>query len=336
MERWFKKGTLKRSSQEPEYFAVNSIHIDNHSNNENDTNEIRPKYFRPVTKKCRKYDESYISLGFMNNNDNPQCIICSKVLPNSSMAPAKMRRHLESIHGELKEKNVEFFIRKRDELLKSLNCMVQTTKTVNEKATEASYLVSYQITQRGEAYTIAESLIKPCAMEMVKCMLDEKSAKKISKIPLSNDTVANRINDLAADIQNELIFRLKSCKFALQMDESTDVAGLAILIVIVRYQHESTLLEDLLLCKSLPIRTTGAEIFDLLNSFLEGNEIPWENCVDICSTDGAKAMSGIINGAVQRIKNIAKNCSSSHCMITDRHSLQKSYLLVLRKLLMKS
>ncbi|XP_050058667.1 zinc finger BED domain-containing protein 5-like [Aphis gossypii] len=307
MERWLKKGTLKRSSQEPEYFAVNSSHIDNHSNNENDTNEITPKYF----KKCRKYDESYISLGFMNNNDNPQCVICSKVLPNSSMAPAKMRRHLESVHGELKEKNVEFFIRKRDELLKSINCMIQTTKTVNEKATEASYLVSYQIAQRGEAYTIAESLIKPCAMEMVKCMLDEKSAKEISKIPILID---NRINDLAADIQNELVFRLKSCKFALQMDESTDVAGLTILIVIVRYQHESTLLEDLLLCKSLPTRTTGAEIFDLLNSFLEGNEIPWENCVDIC-TDGAKAMSGIINGAVQRIKNIAKNCSSSHCMI---------------------
>ncbi|XP_060846317.1 zinc finger BED domain-containing protein 5-like [Rhopalosiphum padi] len=270
MERWLKKGTLKRSFPEPEYFAVNSSHYDNHSNNENDTNEITPKDFR-------------------------KCVICSKVLPNSSMAPAKMRRHLESVHGELKEKNVEFFIRKRDELLKSIN-------------------FSYRIAQRGEAYTIAESLIKPCAMEMIKCMLDEKLATEISKIPLSNNTVANRINDLAADIQNELIFRLKSCKFALQMDESTDVAGLAILIVIVRYQYESTLLEDLLLCKSLPTRATGVEIFDLLNPFLEGNEIPWENCVDIC-TDGAKAMSGTINGAVQRIKNIAKNCSSSHCMI---------------------
>ena len=39
----------------------------------------------------------------MNNNDNPRCVICRKVLPNSSMAPAKMRRHLESVHGELKE-----------------------------------------------------------------------------------------------------------------------------------------------------------------------------------------------------------------------------------------
>lgn len=40
----------------------------------------------------------------MNDNDNPQCVIGSKVLPNCSMAPNKMRHHLESVHGELKEK----------------------------------------------------------------------------------------------------------------------------------------------------------------------------------------------------------------------------------------
>jgi len=61
------------------------------------------------------------------------------------MAPAKVRRHLKSVHGELKEKYVEFFIPKREELLKLINCMVQTTKTVKEKASESSYLVSYQI-----------------------------------------------------------------------------------------------------------------------------------------------------------------------------------------------
>jgi hypothetical protein len=40
MGRWLKKVTLKRSSQEPEYFALNLSHIDNHNNKENDTNEI--------------------------------------------------------------------------------------------------------------------------------------------------------------------------------------------------------------------------------------------------------------------------------------------------------
>lgn len=49
------------------------------------------------------------------------------------MGPNKTRRRLESVHGELKEKYVQFFSRKFDELLKSINCMVRTTKTVNEK-----------------------------------------------------------------------------------------------------------------------------------------------------------------------------------------------------------
>lgn len=59
---------------------------------------------RAVTKKLRKYDESYICLGFMNDNDNPQSVICNKALPNSSIASAKTCRHLESVHAELKEK----------------------------------------------------------------------------------------------------------------------------------------------------------------------------------------------------------------------------------------
>lgn len=83
--------------------------------------------------------------------------------------------------GNLKKKNLVFFIRKRDELLKSITCMVQTTKTVNEKATEVSYLVSYQISQSGEAYQITESLKKPCAMKFVKCMLDKNWQKKYLK-----------------------------------------------------------------------------------------------------------------------------------------------------------
>jgi len=65
---------------------------------------------------------------------------------------------------------------------------------------------------------------------------------------------------------------------------------------------------------------------------VEGNEIPWENCVDIC-TDGAKVMSGgTINGNVQRIKNIAKNCSSSHCMI-HRQALAEKLSISFKKAL---
>jgi hypothetical protein len=59
-------------------------------------------------------------------------------------------------------------------------------------------------------------------------MLDEKSAKQLSTIPLSNNTVARQIADLATNVEKTLVSIIKYRKFALQMDKSTDVAGLAI------------------------------------------------------------------------------------------------------------
>ncbi|GBP72852.1 Zinc finger BED domain-containing protein 5 [Eumeta japonica] len=42
-------------------------------------------------RKKRKYDESYISYGFVDSNGSPLCMLCGKLLPNSVMAPAKLR-----------------------------------------------------------------------------------------------------------------------------------------------------------------------------------------------------------------------------------------------------
>jgi len=46
----------------------------------------------------RKYHDSYLDIGFVETSDKkPQCVICGKVMPNSSMFPAKMRRHFEGV-----------------------------------------------------------------------------------------------------------------------------------------------------------------------------------------------------------------------------------------------
>jgi len=223
--------------------------------------------------KRRKYDINYISFGFIHKNSYPQYVVCSKVFPNSSMVPAKLRRHLEPNHTNVKDKPIDYFIRLRDQLLKNKNFIAEVTKTANEKATEASYMVSYRIAQAGKAHTIAESLIKPCVTDIVSCMLDEKAVKKINTIPLSNDTVRRRINDISTYIKSELISRLKWNNFSLQMDESTDVSGLAVLLVFVRYKYHTSLEEDLLLCQHLSTYTTGYEIFNMLNNFFEFFEI---------------------------------------------------------------
>ncbi|GBN69178.1 Zinc finger BED domain-containing protein 5 [Araneus ventricosus] len=183
----------------------------------------------------------------------------------------------------------------------------------------ASYLVSYRIAQAGEAHNVAENLIKPCVKDIIECMFDETAAKVIDTIPLSNDTISRRIGDLAENVKSTLISRIKSTKFSLQMNESTDVAGLAILMVIVRYPYLDSFLEDLLICKPLSTTTTGTEIFKLLDEFFAENSILWDSCVDM-STDGAKAMTGKMSGTIAKIKEKAKGCSSSH-WILHRHAL---------------
>ena len=85
------------------------------------------------------------------------------------------------------------------------------------------------------------------------------------------------------------------------MAESTDVAGLAILVVFVRCQHLGPFQEDLLLCKPLLSNTSGAEIFKLIDEFFTVSGIQQGNCVDVC-TDGAKAMTGKTSGVISRIK----------------------------------
>ncbi|XP_029768663.1 zinc finger BED domain-containing protein 5-like [Terrapene carolina triunguis] len=272
-----------------------------------------------VKRPKRKYDGSYLSFSFtcVGNKDVPdaQCVKCNKILANSSLAPAKLRRHLETKHAEYKDKDISFFKRKRDSLGNCKLSMIKIAKTDNKSATEASYRVSYRIALAGEAHTIGEMLIKPCTKDIVTCMLSEQSGKKIDAVQLSNNTVARRIKDLANDIEKELVCRLKIChEYSLKLDESTDVSGLAVLLVFVRYRFNDIIEEDLLLCESLQSNTTGEEIFNCINNFIRKHEISWGKCIDVC-TDDARAMIGKMKGTVTRIISVAPESPKSHCVL---------------------
>ena len=67
-------------------------------------------------------------------------------------------------------------------------------------------------------------------------MKGKNYVRNIEAVPLSNSTVSRRICDMAEHCQKEVINRVKQSQtFSLQMDESTDVEGLAVLLVFVRY-----------------------------------------------------------------------------------------------------
>ena len=113
---------------------------------------------------------------------------------------------------------------------------------------------------------MAENLIGSCAKDIAKCMLGEKAARIIDLVPFSDNTVSRRINYLANYVENELLKRIKLNYFAIQLDESTDVANAAVLLVYVRYIFTNIVQEDVLFAKPLKPYTTGEAIFDMINS----------------------------------------------------------------------
>ena len=66
-------------------------------------------------------------------------------------------------------------------------------------------------------------------------MNGDKVTAEIKEIPLSADTICRRISEISQHTKCQLIDRVKRGKYALQLDESTDVSGLAQLLVFVRY-----------------------------------------------------------------------------------------------------
>ncbi|KAK1897528.1 Zinc finger BED domain containing protein 5 [Dissostichus eleginoides] len=150
---------------------------------------------------------------------------------------------------------------------------------------------------------------------MTEIMCGEKAAKQLNLVPLSNDTVSRRIVEMAEDVKKTLIERIKSSSYySIQLDETTDVADLANLMVYVRYEHDGAAQEEFLFCQPPETRTTAELIFQLLDAFVQENGLEWKKCVGVC-TDGARAMTGRHSGVAARIKEVAPEMRWTHCSI---------------------
>ena len=125
-----------------------------------------------------------------------------------------------------------------------------------------------------EAHTFAENLIKPCMLDAMKILQGKSGYHKPENLPLSNNAVSRRLDYMGLYIKSELCSRLQQVNFfCLQIDESTVVVGLAVLLAFVCYFYDADI-QDMFLCKTLPTSTTEEEIFEISNSFTCESKIP--------------------------------------------------------------
>ena len=187
-----------------------------------------------------------------------------------------------------------------------------------EKYIRASFEASLLIAKCKKPYNIGEELILPTAIKMTTIVYGKKEANEMQKISLSNNTVAWRISEISKDQRKQLIVRIKeSRKFAIQLDESTDITNKVYLLSYVRYIYNNDILEDLLFCQPFHGRTTGMDIFQIVDNFFTEVGLFWTDCVGVC-TDGAAAMTGHTAGFHARVRSASDTSTCitfTHCMI---------------------
>ncbi|KAM4725665.1 protein FAM200C-like [Anableps anableps] len=227
---------------------------------------------------------------------------------NSSLAPAKLKEHFMKLHGDGEYKNTtlaELKV-KRARFDERATLPALGFVPVSKPILTASYEVAYLIAQQGKPHAIGETLIKPAALKMANLLLGTAAEGQLSQIPLSNDTISDRIKNMSKDILARIVADLISspAKFSLQLDETTDVSNPSQLAVFVRY----------------PLTTTkAADVKKLVDDFFRDNNLSWDMVSAVC-TDGAPVMLGRKSGFGALVKADAPHIIVTHCIL-HRHAL---------------
>ncbi|CAH1981926.1 unnamed protein product [Acanthoscelides obtectus] len=122
------------------------------------------------------------------------CLLCNKVLGNDAMKPSKLQDHLRRCHPDKTEKDLKYFQTLKDKFQKrpTLDRMFASTSQRNDDA------------KSGKPHTIGEKLILPAVEEVLKTVLHKPASDIIKRIPLSNNTVERRIDEMSSDIESFL------------------------------------------------------------------------------------------------------------------------------------
>uniref|UniRef100_A0A7N5P4M9 Zinc finger MYM-type containing 6 n=1 Tax=Ailuropoda melanoleuca TaxID=9646 RepID=A0A7N5P4M9_AILME len=272
-------------------------------------------------------DAEYLKVGFIicpgskESSPRPQCVICGEILSTENMKPANLSHHLKTKHSELENKPVDFFEQKSLEM-ECQNSSLKKCLLVEKSLVKASYLIAFQIAASKKPFSIAEELIKPYLVEMCSEVLGSSAGDKMKTIPLSNNTIGHRIDELSADIEDQMIQKVRKSKwFALQVDESSEISNITLLLCYIRFIDYdcSDIKEELLCCIEMASQITGFDIFELINKYIDSKSLNWKHCVGLC-TDGATSMTGRCSGLRAKIQEIAMTTVAfTHCFIHREH-----------------
>ncbi|CAH1990853.1 unnamed protein product [Acanthoscelides obtectus] len=241
------------------------------------------------------------------------------------MKPSKLQDHLRRCHPDKTEKDLKYFQTLKDKFQKkpTLDRMFASTSQRNDDGLRASYNISLLIAKSGIPHTIGDKLILPAVEQVLKTVLHKPASDIIKRIPLSNNTVERRIDEMSSDIESFLCNYLQTTHFSIQLDKSTLPDNAALLLAYVRFIMNQEIYEELLFARTLITDTKGESIFHVLKDYFIEKAIPLSNIISV-ATDGAPAMVGRYRGFISYLKQNVSGVLAIHCVIHRQHLVAKN------------
>ncbi|GFR15057.1 zinc finger BED domain-containing protein 5 [Trichonephila clavata] len=97
-----------------------------------------------------------------------------------------------------------------------------STSQRDDNGLQASHNISLPIAKSRKLHTVGEEGILPVVEEVLKTVISKSASDIIKRIPLSNNTVQRRIDEMSQDIESFLCDYLKTTHFSVQLDLETN------------------------------------------------------------------------------------------------------------------
>lgn len=275
-----------------------------------------------VHDKCRRDFQLWWTekFGMINQGDKAVCVLCSGTVVCRT---SSVKRHYETHHKSLCQKSEleqkEFIASALRERNRQSTSMIKyVSKDCHTSA--ASFSAANIIAQHGKPLNEGEFL-KEAWLACAPSLFDDfenkdKIIQRIKDIPLSRNTIKDRVLRLAENVSEQQKNDIKSSPFiSLCLDESTDVTKSARLAVFARYCVANDVKEELIALTSLPTTTKGTDICSAVKNSLAEKEIDLSKIVSI-TTDAAPSMVGKKNGFISTFQtHIGHPILEFHCII---------------------
>ena len=112
-------------------------------------------------------------------------------------------------------------------------------------------------------HTIGEKAFIPAIRTVLDRVLHHKNTNHVLRsIPLSNNTVKRRIDEMGQCIEKQLIEMMRYNMFSIQVDESTLPGNKCLLLVCVRVIVCDTTYEELAMSGIMETHSTGQLVFN--------------------------------------------------------------------------